>query len=138
MKDLFDTPEVLPLEVQAILDKYSEMDNTYETCGNLVDELEQVGYTCEFGLDASPYDLRKVITNGDLENDLDKIKWNQESIETDLTKLAVYKAEDFNLDYPYAIDVEDTSYFYATEEERNSDYETLCVFLSSNSSRHFY
>ena len=60
MKDLFDTPEVLPLEVQAILDKYSEMDNTYETCGNLVDELEQVGYTCEFGLDASPYELQKI------------------------------------------------------------------------------
>ena len=60
MDDLFDTPEVLPLEVQAILEKYSNKDFNYENCSNLVDELEQVGYTCEYGLDASPYDLKKV------------------------------------------------------------------------------
>ena len=60
MDDLFDTPEVLPKEVQAILEKYSNEDFNYENCSNLVDELEQVGYTCEYGLDASPYDLKKV------------------------------------------------------------------------------
>jgi hypothetical protein len=138
MEDLFDTPEALPLEVQAILEKYSNKDFNYKNCGNLVDELEQVGYTCEYGLDASPYDLRKVITNGDLNFELDKIKWNQESIENDIHKMAVSKEEDFNLDFPYLIDVEDTSYSYATEEERNSDYETLCIILSNNSYRYLY
>ena len=45
------------------------------------------------------------MTNGDLNFDLDKIKWNQESIENDITKMAISKEEDFNLDFPYLIDV---------------------------------
>jgi hypothetical protein len=60
MTDLFSTPELLPLEVQAILDKYEESDFNYESCGNLVDELEEVGYTCDYGLDATPFDLRLI------------------------------------------------------------------------------
>jgi hypothetical protein len=60
MEDLFDTPELLPLEVQAILEKYSNKDFNYKNCSNLVNELEQVGYTCEYGLDASPYELQKI------------------------------------------------------------------------------
>ena len=60
MVDLFNTPEILPIEVQIILHKYYEMDDTYENCGNLVDELEQVGYTCDYYLDAEPFDLRKL------------------------------------------------------------------------------
>ena len=55
--DMFEHYEKLPIEVQAILDKYSEMENDYENCGNLVDELELVGWTCEYGLSAEPYDL---------------------------------------------------------------------------------
>ena len=78
------------------------------------------------------------MTNGDLNFDLDKIKWNQESIENDITKMAISKEEDFNLDFPYLIDVEDTSYSYATEDERNSDYETLCIILSNNSEKYLY
>ena len=76
--------------------------------------------------------------NGDLEFDLDKIKWNQESIETDLTKMAVSKEEDFNLDFPYLIDVEDTSYSYSTEEERDNDFEELCKELTHNSKKYVY
>lgn len=60
MNDLFETPELLPLDVQAILVKYSNKDFNYNNCGNLVDELELVGYTCEYGLDAIPYDLIKL------------------------------------------------------------------------------
>ena len=58
--DMFEHYEKLPIEVQAILDKYSEMENDYENCGNLVDELELVGWTCEYGLSAEPYDLREL------------------------------------------------------------------------------
>lgn len=56
--DMFDEYEKLPLEVQAILDKYSEMDNGYEECRNLVQELESVGYTCQYGLDGIPFYLK--------------------------------------------------------------------------------
>lgn len=60
MIDLFEIPEKIPSNVMAILDKYSEMDNTYENCQRLVDELEAIGYTCEYGLDAEPYNLKKL------------------------------------------------------------------------------
>jgi hypothetical protein len=59
--DLFEQIETLPKEVQAILDKYCDGDNTYDKCAELVAELETVGYTCEYGLDAEPYDLQKII-----------------------------------------------------------------------------
>ena len=57
---MFECYEELPIEVQAVLDKFSECENDYENCGNLVDELETIGWTCDFYLDAEPYDLRPV------------------------------------------------------------------------------
>ena len=81
MNDLFSTPELLPLEVQAILDKYEESDFSYESCGNLVAELEEVGYTCDYGLDATPYDLRKVLSKKEFA--LNQIKL-QERIQSQL------------------------------------------------------
>lgn len=60
MKDMFECYEELPIEVQAVLDKFSECENDYENCGNLVDELETIGWTCDFYLDAEPYGLRPV------------------------------------------------------------------------------
>jgi len=71
------------------------------------------------------------MNNVDLKFDIDKILSIQDSIETDSTKVAVNKTEDFNLDYPYAIDVEDSSYFYVTEYERDIDYETLLKILTT-------
>lgn len=76
--------------------------------------------------------------NANLNFDLDKIKFIQESIETDLTKVSILKTEDFNLDYPYIIDVEDNSYFYSEEEERNGDFDLLCKTLTENSLKYFY
>lgn len=60
--DLFETPEVLPQNVIAILQKYQAEDNTYENCENLVADLELVGYSCDFGLDAVPYGLHKIVS----------------------------------------------------------------------------
>ena len=59
-EDLFEYYDALPDEVKAIIDKHSNDDNTYETCGALQEELEEVGYTCEFGLDATPFNLKKI------------------------------------------------------------------------------
>jgi hypothetical protein len=61
-QDLFNTPELLPQEVKDILAKYEEMGTSYDTCNNLVKELEQVGYTCDYGLDGIPYELTKIET----------------------------------------------------------------------------
>lgn len=57
---MFECYEELPIEVQAVLDKFSECENDYENCGNLVDELETIGWTCDFYLDAEPYGLRPI------------------------------------------------------------------------------
>jgi|SRR3989344_3286735 len=64
--DLFEQYETLPQPVKTILDKYAEMENDYEACGNLVNELNTVGYTCEYGLDADPFNLRRIMKKGDL------------------------------------------------------------------------
>lgn len=58
--DNFANYKNLPLEVQAVLDKHSGDDETYATCQELQDELEQIGWKCEWGLDAVPYFLRKI------------------------------------------------------------------------------
>jgi hypothetical protein len=59
-EDLFENVDSLPKKIQDILAEFSESDATYESCGELVSLLEQNGYTCEYGLDAEPYGLRKM------------------------------------------------------------------------------
>ena len=58
MKDLFETPELIPKDVLAILATFE--DNTYEECERILNKLEQIGYTFEYGLDAEPFNLRKL------------------------------------------------------------------------------
>lgn len=59
--DLFSCTSTLPKEVQDILEKYSEdWDDTYENCSNLLSELEALGFTFEYGLDAVPFNLKKI------------------------------------------------------------------------------
>lgn len=56
--------ETLPQNVKDILDKYAECENDYESCANLVNELNAIGWTCEYYLDAEPYDIRRLIKKG--------------------------------------------------------------------------
>jgi hypothetical protein len=61
MQDLFETPEVLPNEVQDIIMCHAiDFPETYEACHALQLELESVGYTCDYGLDGVPFGLRKM------------------------------------------------------------------------------
>lgn len=62
MKDLFETPELIPNEVQAILETFNEDDcpNTYLELARLVNLIEPLGYTFDYGLDAEPYGLRPI------------------------------------------------------------------------------
>jgi hypothetical protein len=79
-----------------------------------------------------------MLSNGDLKFNMERILDNQVSLEEDNQKLAIAKSEDFDLDNPYAIDVEDTSYFYAEETERDNDYSLLCKILSNSSKKFSY
>lgn len=56
--------------------------------------------------------------NGDLSFDIQKI----ESFDVPIT---VAKSYDPTFDYPYVLDVEDTTYWYAEEKERDEDFEKL-------------
>jgi len=63
--------------------------------------------------------MKKLIFNNqDLTFDMEKIK----SFDTPIKMGVSYDA---NLDYPFAIDIEDTSYWYAKQEERDKDFEKL-------------
>lgn len=60
MKDLFETPELIPPRVVTLLYKvYKEYPLSYEDCNNLINQLHKLGYTCQYGLDAEPYGLTK-------------------------------------------------------------------------------
>jgi len=58
MNDLFQTPELIPLEVMDVLSTFS--DDTYEECARVQALVEQLGYTFDYYLDAEPYNLRKL------------------------------------------------------------------------------
>jgi len=56
--------------------------------------------------------------NGDLSFDIQKI----ESFDAPIT---VSKSYEPMFDYPFALDVEDTTYWYAEQKERDEDFEKL-------------
>lgn len=58
--DLFETPEVLPDLVQHMLNAFNEKENSYENCKELLEALQSLGYTFEYGLDAIPFELREM------------------------------------------------------------------------------
>lgn len=58
--NLFEHYETLPQEVQDILNRYSDEDNDYVILERMKSELESLGYTFDYGLDASPFNLRKM------------------------------------------------------------------------------
>jgi hypothetical protein len=58
MSDLFETPDLIPKDVLDILATFE--DNTYEECERILNKLERIEYTYEYGLDAEPFNLRKL------------------------------------------------------------------------------
>jgi hypothetical protein len=60
MKDLFETPELIPDEVQAVLETFDENVDPYKELARLVNEIEPLGYTFDYYLDAEPYGLRPI------------------------------------------------------------------------------
>ena len=61
--DLFNKFKTLPEPVKNIIVKYGNMDNDYNNCIAMQIELSEYNYTFDFGLDAIPYNLKKVKTN---------------------------------------------------------------------------
>lgn len=59
MKDLFETPELIPDEVGLILEALEE-GSSYEDLERILKKIKPLGYTFEYYLDAVPYGLRKI------------------------------------------------------------------------------
>lgn len=60
MKDLFETPELIPVMVQNVINTFNEDADSYRELSRIVSELEPLGYTFDFYLDAEPFNLRKI------------------------------------------------------------------------------
>lgn len=67
--DLFEHYDELPKKVQAILEKYENEEPDYTTLESLQGELEEQGYTFEYGLDYEPYGLRKMAKGGEISDE---------------------------------------------------------------------
>jgi hypothetical protein len=69
--DLFEDYENTPHNVQVILVKYTDVfeDGSYNGLAKAKKELEQIGYTFEYGLGGGAYDLRRIGQKGKNEDD---------------------------------------------------------------------
>lgn len=69
-RDLFEYYEEMPQDLKAICDKYFEIDMTcglsYFDCAEFLRDVQAIGYTFEYYLDASPFNLRKIPSWGHL------------------------------------------------------------------------
>lgn len=63
VEDLFDTPELIPDNVQAVLETFDENADSYHELDRILDEIEPMGYTFSYYLDAEPYWLRKIVVH---------------------------------------------------------------------------
>jgi hypothetical protein len=60
MNDLFESPELWPANLRAILALYLTKGQTYENIKSLENDLFKIGYSIEFGLDCIAYNLQKI------------------------------------------------------------------------------
>lgn len=64
MQDLFENPEALPNEIQAILSRFNTLEIEkgieYTDLINMAKEMAIYGYEFEFYLDCVPYNLKKI------------------------------------------------------------------------------
>jgi len=60
MLDLFEYPEQWPANLRAILARYMAKDPSYINLIRLENELFKIGYSIEYGLDCTAYNLQKI------------------------------------------------------------------------------
>lgn len=58
--DLFESPNLWPANLRAILATYLTKDQTYTNLIQLETDLLKIGYSIEFGLDCMAYNLQEI------------------------------------------------------------------------------
>jgi hypothetical protein len=58
--DLFEYPNLWPVDLQAILAYYMAKDQSYANLLQLENDLEKIGYSIEYGLDCMAFNLQKI------------------------------------------------------------------------------
>ena len=59
INDMFKTPSLIPHDVAFILNNYNDSED-YEMLDKCIKELNKIGWTFDYGLDAVPFNLRKL------------------------------------------------------------------------------
>lgn len=62
--DLFKHYDKMPDDLRGVVKKYEMGENDYRVLEDFKEEVEALGYTFDYGLDAEPYNLRKVAELG--------------------------------------------------------------------------
>lgn len=60
MQDLFEYPEKWPANLRALLLAYMTNDQNYSNLKQLQNDLKNLGYSFEFGLNCISYNLQKI------------------------------------------------------------------------------
>jgi hypothetical protein len=121
--DLLENYDEIPDEVKAILEEYEMEDADYDTLENLKSELEEIGYTIDYDLGGTPYDLRKIGERGKSEyanggvveyitsQDLDKKNYFFRRKKSSIGSFAWIYNKKYNEGYLYALDDFDFQYY---------------------------
>jgi hypothetical protein len=121
--DLLENYDEIPDDVKAILEQYEMEDADYDTLENLKSELEEIGYTIDYDLGGTPYDLRKIGERGKSEyanggvveyitsQDLDKKNYFFRRKKSSIGSFAWIYNKKYNEGYLYALDDFDFQYY---------------------------
>jgi hypothetical protein len=60
MIDLFETPNLWPSDLKALLVSYMTKEKTYSNLIDLENDLKNIGYSIEYGLDCVAFNLQKI------------------------------------------------------------------------------
>jgi hypothetical protein len=132
--DLFESSHLLPVKVQEVINRYGELDEpTYDNCEAMLKELEPLGYTFGYELDATPYDLRPIEQSVSLKliADILNAYFGKSVFEYDQSWLRVqnitnrYERNDITLTYD-----KDTSYYQITLTGIKTNPETSLVAIN--------
>jgi len=77
-EDLFENYDELPVNIQDVLSSYQDEDGDYADLEEMQKELKPLGYTFDYGLDAVPFNLRKIdkMAKGGVVKSIDKVRAN--------------------------------------------------------------